>query len=323
MSKDQNSLEMNLAAKNQSTSSNGIDLSVNIAGVTLKNPITTASGTFSPQESSEFYDLSELGAMITKGVASVPWDGNPVPRIAETYGGMINAVGLQNPGVDYYIEHEIPFARKFDTKIIANVAGHSIPEYCDVVERLSEADVDMLEVNISCPNVKEGGIGFGTNPAMAAEVTRAVKRVSKKPIIVKLTPNVTDITEIAKAVEAEGADAVSLINTLLGMRIDVHRKRPVIANKMGGFSGPAIKPVAVRMVYQVRRAVNIPIIGLGGIMTGEDVVEFLMAGADAVSIGTAAFANPTAPVDIKNELVAYMQRYGFKNLQEIREAFQG
>lgn len=300
-----------------------IDLSVNIAGVTLKNPITTASGTFSPHESSEFYDLSELGAMITKGVASVPWDGNPVPRIAETYGGMINAVGLQNPGVDYYIEHEIPFARQFDTKIIANVAGHSIPEYCDVVERLSEADVDMLEVNISCPNVKEGGIGFGTNPAMAAEVTRAVKRVSKKPIIVKLTPNVTDITEIAKAVESEGADAVSLINTLLGMRIDVHRRRPVIANKMGGFSGPAIKPVAVRMVYQVRRAVNIPIIGLGGIMTGEDVVEFLMAGADAVSIGTAVFANPTAPVDIKNELIAYMDRYGFKNLKEIQEAFQG
>ena len=323
MSNHKNSQEMNLTAMSQNTSQNGIDLSVNIAGVTLKNPITTASGTFSPQESSEFYDLSELGAMITKGVASVPWDGNPVPRIAETYGGMINAVGLQNPGVDYYIEHEIPFARQFDTKIIANVAGHSIPEYCDVVERLSEADVDMLEVNISCPNVKEGGIGFGTNPAMAAEVTRAVKRVSKKPIIVKLTPNVTDITEIAKAVEAEGADAVSLINTLLGMRIDVHRKRPVIANKMGGFSGPAIKPVAVRMVYQVRRAVNIPIIGLGGIMTGEDVVEFLMAGADAVSIGTAAFANPTAPVDIKNELVAYMQRYGFKNLQEIREAFQG
>ena len=301
----------------------GIDLSVNIAGVTLKNPITTASGTFSPHESSEFYDLSELGAMITKGIASVPWDGNPVPRIAETYGGMINAVGLQNPGVDYYIEHEIPFARQFDTKIIANVAGHSIPEYCDVVERLSDADVDMLEVNISCPNVKEGGIGFGTSPAMAAEVTKAVKRVSKKPIIVKLSPNVTDITEIAKAVEAEGADAVSLINTLIGMRIDVHRKRPIIANKMGGFSGPAIKPVAVRMVYQVRRAVNIPIIGLGGIMTGEDVAEFLMAGADAVSIGTAAFANPTAPVDIKKELIAYMERYGFKNLQEIRDAFQG
>lgn len=314
---------MNNANIDKAAAAKGIDLSVNIAGVTLKNPITTASGTFSPHESSEFYDLSELGAMITKGVASTPWDGNPVPRIAETYGGMINAVGLQNPGVDYYIENELPFARKFDTKIIANVAGHSLQEYCDVVERLNETDVDMLEVNISCPNVKEGGIGFGTNPDMAATVTREVKKLTNKPIIIKLTPNVTDITSIAKAVEAEGAAAVSLINTLLGMKIDVHRKRPVIANKMGGFSGPAIKPVAVRMVYQVRRAVNIPIIGLGGIMTGEDVVEFIMAGADAVSVGTAAFANPTAPVDIKYELITYMERYGFKNLQEIREAFQG
>ena len=306
----------------QMAAAKGIDLSVNLAGVMLKNPITTASGTFSPHESSAFYDLSELGAMITKGIASVPWDGNPVPRIAETYGGMLNAVGLQNPGVDYYIQEEIPFARQFDTKIIANVAGHSISEYCEVVERLNEADVDLLEVNISCPNVKEGGIGFGTSCERAAAVTREVKRISKKPIIIKLTPNVTDITSIAKAVEAEGADGISLINTLLGMRIDVHRKRPVIANKMGGFSGPAIKPVAVRMVYQVRRAVSIPIIGLGGIMTGEDVVEFLMAGADAISVGTAAFANPTAPVDIKRELLDYMERYGFENLQEIREAFQ-
>lgn len=313
----------NFSNIDKAAAAKGIDLSVNIAGVTLKNPITTASGTFSPHESSEFYDLSELGAMITKGIASTPWDGNPVPRIAETYGGMINAVGLQNPGVDYYIENELPFARQFDTKVIANVAGHSLQEYCDVVERLNETDVDMLEVNISCPNVKEGGIGFGTSCDMAAKVTREVKRLTNKPIIIKLTPNVTDITSIAKAVEAEGADAVSLINTLLGMKIDVHRKRPVIANKMGGFSGPAIKPVAVRMVYQVRRAVNIPIIGLGGIMTGEDVVEFIMAGADAVSVGTAAFANPTAPVDIKHELIAYMEKYGFKNLQEIREAFIG
>ncbi len=313
----------NFSNIDKAAAAKGIDLSVNIAGITLKNPITTASGTFSPHESSEFYDLSELGAMITKGIASNPWEGNPVPRIAETYGGMINAVGLQNPGVDYYIENELPFARQFDTKVIANVAGHSLQEYCDVVERLNETDVDMLEVNISCPNVKEGGIGFGTSCDMVAKVTREVKRLTNKPIIIKLTPNVTDITAIAKAVEAEGADAVSLINTLLGMKIDVHRKRPVIANKMGGFSGPAIKPVAVRMVYQVRRAVNIPIIGLGGIMTGEDVVEFLMAGADAVSIGTAAFANPTAPVDIKHELIAYMERYGFKNLAEVREAFQG
>ncbi len=313
----------NLTKIDQMAVDKGIDLSVNLAGVTLKNPITTASGTFSPHESSEFYDLSELGAMITKGIASTPWDGNPVPRIAETYGGMINAVGLQNPGVDYYIEHELPFARQFDTKIIANVAGHSITEYCSVVERLNETDVDMLEVNISCPNVKEGGIGFGTSCDMASKVTREVKRLTNKPIIIKLTPNVTDIASIAQSVEAEGADAVSLINTLLGMRIDVHRKRPVIANKMGGFSGPAVKPVAVRMVYQVRRAVNIPIIGLGGIMTGEDVVEFLMAGADAISVGTAAFANPTAPIDIKRELIEYMERYGFKNLQEIRDAFQG
>ena len=301
---------------------NGIDLSVNLAGVTLNNPITTASGTFSPKESSEFYDLNELGAMVTKGIASVPWDGNPVPRIAETYGGMINAVGLQNPGVEYYLANEVPFARKFNTKIIANVAGHSIEEYCDVVEKMSEADVDMLEVNISCPNVKEGGIGFGTSAMMAAKVTKEVRRRTNKPMLIKLTPNVTDITEIAKAVESEGADGVSLINTLVGMRIDVHKKRPVIANKMGGFSGPAIKPVAVRMVYQVRRAVDIPILGLGGIMTGEDVAEFIMAGADAVSIGTAAFANPTAPVDIKRELIEYMLRYKFKNLKEIRDSFE-
>ncbi len=300
----------------------GIDLSTSLAGVTLNNPITTASGTFSPKESSDFYDLNELGAMVTKGIAAVPWDGNPVPRIAETYGGMINAVGLQNPGVDYYIENEIPFARQFNTKIIANVAGHSIEEYCAVVEKLNDADVDMLEVNISCPNVKEGGIGFGTSPIMAAKVTKEVRNITKKPILIKLTPNVTDITEIAKAVESEGADGVSLINTLVGMRIDVHKRRPVIANKMGGFSGPAIKPVAVRMVYQVRRAVNIPILGLGGIMTGEDVVEFIMAGADAVSIGTAAFANPTAPVDIKRELIEYMDRYGFKTLNEIRDSFK-
>lgn len=302
--------------------SNTLDLSVTIAGVTLKNPITTASGTFSPKESSAFYDLNELGAMITKGVSSVPWDGNPTPRIAETYGGMLNAVGLQNPGVEYYIQNEVPFARQFDTKLIANAAGHSIIEYCEVVERLSEADIDMIEVNISCPNIKEGGIGFGTEAEMAAKVTHEVKRVSQKPIIIKLTPNVTNITEIAKVVESEGADAISLINTLLGMKIDVYRMKPVLANKMGGFSGPAIKPVAVRMVYQVRRAVQIPIIGLGGIMTGEDVVEFLMAGADAVSVGTAVLTDPTAPIRIKQELIDYMEHYHFKNLKELKEAFR-
>ena len=298
-----------------------IDLSVNIGGgLILDNPITTASGTFSPRESSEFYDLSELGAMITKGIANVPWEGNPTPRIAETYGGMINSVGLQNPGVDYFIEHELPFAKQFNTKVIANVAGRSIEDYCEVVEKLSETDVDALEVNISCPNVKKGGIGFGVQCDLAGSVVKEVRRVSKKPLIIKLSPNVTDITEIAKAVEAEGADAISLINTLLGMKIDVHRMRPVIANKMGGFSGPAIKPVAVRMVYQVRRAVNVPIIGLGGIMTGEDAAEFILAGADAISVGTAALVNPTAPVDIKRELMEYMERYGFKNLAELRGA---
>lgn len=300
---------------------NKIDLSVDIAGVTLKNPITTASGTFSAKDSGSFYDLNELGAVITKGVASIPWEGNPTPRIAETYGGMLNAVGLQNPGVEVFKQDELTYLSNYDTKVIANVAGRSIEDYCKVVEQLADTNVDLLEVNISCPNVKKGGIGFGTNPEMAAKVTKEVKKVAKQPIIIKLTPNVTDITEIAKAVEAEGADAVSLINTLLGMKIDVHRKKAVLANKMGGFSGPAIKPVAVRMVYQVRRAIKLPIIGLGGIMTGEDVVEFLMAGADAISIGTAAFHDPVAPVRIKQELITYMERYGFHNLAEIREAF--
>lgn len=299
-----------------------LDLTVDLCGVLLKNPITTASGTFSAKESSGFYDISSLGAAITKGVASVPWEGNPTPRIAETYGGMINAVGLQNPGIDFFIEHELPYLKKFDTKVIVNVAGRTIEEYCQVVEKLNDTDVDMMEINISCPNVKEGGIGFGTSTQMAGAVTKAVKRLSQKPIIIKLTPNVTDISEIAKAVEAEGADCISLINTLLGMKIDVHRGKPVVWNKMGGFSGPAIKPVAVRMVYQVRRAVNVPIIGLGGIMTGEDAVEFLMAGADAVSVGTAALVKPTAPVDILKELISFMALHGFKSIKEIRDAFQ-
>ncbi len=302
-------------------SKNGLDLSVTIAGITLKNPITTASGTFSAHESGAFYDLSELGAMITKGVASIPWDGNRTPRIAEVYGGMLNSVGLQNPGIEYFIKEELPYLEKFDTKIIVNVAGRTIEDYCTVVERLNDTHVAMLEINISCPNVKQGGIGFGTEAAMAAKVTKEVKKISKKPIIIKLSPNVTDIASIAKAVEGEGADAISLINTLLGMKIDVHKKRPILYNKVGGFSGPAIKPVAVRMVYQVRKAVKIPIIGLGGIMTGEDVAEFIMAGANAVSIGTAAFADPTAPIKIKEELIEYMGKYGFSNLAEIRDAF--
>lgn len=300
-----------------------IDLSVNFAGIILDNPITTASGTFSAFDSNKFYDINQLGAVITKGIASQAWEGNPTPRIGETYGGMLNSVGLQNPGVDYYMENELKFLQGFRTKVIANVAGRTIEEYCQVVEKLNETSVAMMEINISCPNVKKGGIGFGTDARMAAEVTKAVKAVSKKPVIIKLTPNVTDITEIAKAVEAEGADGLSLINTLLGMGIDVNRKRPVLANIMGGLSGPAIKPVALRMVYQVSRAVKIPIIGLGGISTGEDAVEFIMAGATAISVGTAALVNPTAPVDIKEELVVYMRKYGFKSIKEIRDAFCG
>ena len=297
------------------------DLRVNIAGVEWKNPITTASGTFSARESSAFYDLSRLGAVTTKGVADVPWMGNPTPRIAETYGGMLNAVGLQNPGVEAYMKEELPYLKNYDTRVIANVAGHSIEEYCAVVERLNETDVDMFEINISCPNVKQGGIGFGTDPGLAEQVTRAVKDIAKKPVIIKLTPNVTDITEIARAVEAGGADAISMINTLLGMRIDVRKGKLVLANKTGGFSGPAVKPVAVRMVYQVRRAVNVPIIGLGGISTGEDVAEFLMAGADAVAIGTAALVNPTAPVDILEQFETYMDEMGLKTIADVKNAF--
>ena len=301
--------------------SNKLDLRVNIAGVEWKNPITTASGTFSARESSAFYDLSRLGAVTTKGVADVPWAGNPTPRIAETYGGMLNAVGLQNPGVEAYMKEELPYLANYDTNVIANVAGHSIEEYCAVVERLNDTDVDMFEINISCPNVKQGGIGFGTDPVQAGLVTKAVKAIAKKPVIIKLTPNVTDITEIAKAVEENGADAISMINTLLGMRIDPRRGKLVLANKTGGFSGPAVKPVAVRMVYQVRRAVNIPIIGLGGISTGEDVAEFLMAGADAVAIGTAALVNPTAPVDILEQFATYMEEMGFTTIADVKKAF--
>lgn len=300
-----------------------VDLRINFAGLEMKNPVTTASGTFAARESSEFYDLSRLGAVITKGVAAEPWAGNPTPRIAETYGGMLNAVGLQNPGAEAYLEKELPFLANYDVPVIANLAGHSIDEYCAVTEKLNESSVAMYELNISCPNVKQGGIGFGTDPAMAAEVVKAVKEVSKKPLIVKLTPNVTDITAIARAVEEAGADAVSLINTLMGMRIDLRTRRPILANTTGGFSGPAIKPVALRMVYQVRRAVSLPILGLGGIMCGEDAAEFLMAGADAVAVGTAALVNPTAPVDVVEGLRAFMEREGFANIAELKAAFRG
>ena len=291
---------------------------VTIAGVTFDNPVMVASGTFgSGEEFSEFVDLNRLGAVVTKGVANVPWPGNPTPRIAEVYGGMLNAIGLQNPGIDVFVSRDIPFLKKYDTKIIVNVCGKSTEDYCEVVERLADQPVDMLEINISCPNVKEGGIAFGQNPKAAEEITSAVKKYAKQPVIMKLSPNVTDITEMAKAVEAGGADAVSLINTLTGMKIDVHRRAFALANKTGGVSGPAIKPIAVRMVYQVANAVNIPIIGMGGIATAEDAIEFILAGASAVSVGTANFINPGVTAEIVDGIEAYMKKYQFETVKDM------
>ena len=295
-----------------------MDTKVTIAGVEWKNPVTTASGTFgSGAEFAEFVNLNEIGAVTTKGVANVPWPGNPTPRVAETYGGMMNAVGLQNPGIDVFCKRDIPFLRQYDTKIIVNVCGRSKEDYCEVVERLASEDVDMLEINISCPNVKEGGIAFGQNPKAAEEITRAVKRYAKQPVIMKLSPNVTDIAEMAKAVEAGGADAVSLINTLTGMKIDIHRRAFALANKTGGVSGPAIKPIAVRMVYQVANAISLPIIGMGGIATAEDAVEFLLAGASAVSVGTANFVNPHVTAEVAKGIKDYMEQYGFENVTDM------
>ena len=295
-----------------------MNLSVELAGVTLKNPVMTASGTFgSGAEYSEFVDLGRLGAVVTKGVANVPWPGNPTPRIAETHGGMINAIGLQNPGIDVFIKRDIPFVKQYDTKIIVNVCGKTTEDYVEVVERLSEQPVDMLEINISCPNVKEGGIAFGQNAKAAEAITKAVKEKARKPVIMKLSPNVTDIAEMARAVEAGGADAVSLINTLTGMKIDVHRRTFAVANRTGGLSGPAVKPVAVRMVYQVARAVKLPIIGMGGIMCAEDALEFILAGATAVSVGTANFHNPYTTVEVVDGIRAYMERYGVKDINEL------
>ncbi len=296
-----------------------MNTTVNIAGVTWKNPVTVASGTFgSGAEYSELVDLNRLGAVTTKGVANVPWPGNPTPRIAETYGGMINAVGLQNPGIDLFAKRDIPFLKKYDTRMIVNVCGKSEADYVEVVEGLAEEPVDMLEINVSCPNVKEGGIAFGQNPEALYGITKAVKAVAKQPIIMKLSPNVTDITEMAKAAEAAGADALSLINTITGMKIDIHRRTFAVANKTGGLSGPAIKPVAVRMVYQVAHAVQIPIIGMGGIMTGEDAIEFIMAGATAVSVGTATFHDPMASVKVVEGIEAYMKQYGVEDINELR-----
>ena len=294
-------------------------LSVNIAGVLFKNPVTTASGTFgSGKEFSEFVDLNKLGAITVKGVANLPWKGNNTPRIAETYGGMLNSVGLQNAGADYFIENDIPFLRQYDTKIIVNICGHTIEEYCQVTQKLSDADIDLLELNISCPNVTEGGITFGTQPKMVEKVVSEVKKYAKQPLIVKLTPNVTDITEIAKAAVCGGADALSLINTLQGMKIDIHKRKPVLANKIGGFSGPPIKPVAIRMVYQVAKVVDVPIIGMGGICNGEDAIEFIMAGATAVAIGTANFLNPMATIETIKGIQDYMEMYDIKNISDIR-----
>ena len=295
-----------------------MNMSVNIAGVEWKNPVTVASGTFgSGAEYSEFTDLNKLGAVTTKGVANVPWAGNPTPRVAEVYGGMLNAVGLQNPGIDLFCKRDIPFLKQYDTKIIVNVCGHSTEEYVEVVKRLADEPVDMLEINISCPNVKEGGIAFGQDPKAVEAITREMKKYAKQPIIMKLSPNVTDITEMARAAEAGGADAVSLINTITGMKIDINRRKFVLANKTGGMSGPAIHPVAVRMVYQTAQAVKIPIIGMGGIMTAEDAIEMILAGATAVSVGTANFVNPRATMEIVDGIEKYMEQYHVEDIKEL------
>ena len=295
-----------------------MDMKVNIAGVEWKNPVTVASGTFgSGEEFGEFVDLNRLGAVTTKGVANVPWPGNPTPRVAEVYGGMMNAIGLQNPGIDLFCKRDIPFLKKYDTKIIVNVCGHAPEEYLAVVERLADEPIDMMEINISCPNVNAGFLAFGQDAKHVEELTAQIKKIAKQPIIMKLTPNVTDITEIAKAAEAGGCDALSLINTITGMKIDIHRRKFVLANKTGGMSGPAIKPVAVRMVYQVSHACKLPIIGMGGILTGEDAIEMMMAGATMVSVGTANFHNPRATMEVLDGMKAYMERYHIEDINEI------
>ncbi len=295
-----------------------MDLRVNLAGVELKNPVMTASGTFgSGEEFSEFTDLNSLGAVVTKGVASVPWEGNPTPRVAEVYGGMLNAVGLQNPGIDLFMKRDIPFLKQYDTKIIVNVCGKSAADYCEVVERLGDTPVDMLEINISCPNVKEGGIAFGQDPKAVEMITREVKKYAKQPVIMKLSPNVTDIAEMARAAQAGGADVLSLINTITGMKIDIHKKQFVLANKTGGMSGPAIHPVAVRMVYEVSQAVSLPIIGMGGIMTAEDAIEMMLAGATAVSVGTANFRNPGVTMEILQGMKDYLKDQGIEKIKDL------
>ena len=291
---------------------------VKIAGVAFKNPVMTASGTFgSGMEYSDFVDLNRLGAVVTKGVANVPWEGNPTPRVAEVYGGMLNAIGLQNPGIDVFMERDLPFLQKYDTKVIVNVCGKTVSDYLEVVERLSDTPVSMLEINVSCPNVKEGAIAFGQKADSLFDITSQVKKKAKQPVIMKLSPNVTDITEMAKAAEAAGADALSMINTITGMKIDIHRKKFVLANKTGGMSGPAVKPVALRMVYQTAQAVKIPIIGMGGIGSGEAAVEFLLAGATAVAVGAMNFVNPYATVEVVEGIESYMKQYDIENVTDL------
>lgn len=295
-----------------------MNTSVTIAGVTFKNPVMTASGTFgSGMEYGDFVDLNHLGAVVTKGVANVPWPGNPTPRVAEVYGGMLNAIGLQNPGIDVFLKRDIPFLQQYDTKIIVNVCGKTVEDYLEVVEKLNDSAADMLEINVSCPNVKEGAIAFGQKADCLFDITSKIKNEARKPIIMKLSPNVTDITEMAKAAEAAGADAISLINTITGMKIDIHKRTFALANRTGGMSGPAIKPVAVRMVYQASHAVKIPVIGMGGIATAEDAIEFLLAGATAVSVGAVNFMNPYATVEIIEGIEQYMTKYGVEDIQEL------
>lgn len=291
---------------------------VTIAGVTLNTPVMTASGTFgSGMEYSDFVDLNRLGAVVTKGVANVPWPGNPTPRVAETYGGMLNAIGLQNPGIDVFAQRDIPFLQKYDTKIIVNVCGKTVEDYLEVVERLGDEPVDMLEINVSCPNVKEGAIAFGQKADCLYDITSQIKQKAKQPVIMKLSPNVTDITEMAKAAEAAGADALSMINTITGMKIDIHKRKFALANKTGGLSGPAIKPVAVRMVYQASHAVKIPIIGMGGIANAEDAIEFLLAGASAVAVGAMNFVNPYTIIEVVEGIEEYMKQYGIENVTDL------
>lgn len=295
-----------------------MNTAVTIAGVELKNPVMTASGTFgSGMEYGEFVDLNRLGAVVTKGVANVPWEGNPTPRVAETYGGMLNAIGLQNPGIDVFIERDLPFLQQYDTKIIVNVCGKSVEDYLEVVERLGDERVDMLEINVSCPNVKEGAIAFGQKADCLFDITSQIKKHAKQPVIMKLSPNVTDITEMAKAAEAAGADALSLINTITGMQIDIHKRAFTLANKTGGLSGPAIKPVAVRMVYQTTQAVKIPVIGMGGIGNSEDAVEFMLAGASAVAVGAMNFINPYATIEVVKGIEQYMKQYQLESVRDI------